>query len=69
MKGTIQEIEIKSILKNVIFMDIETTGLDSSLNDGVKHKGEIIEIGAVKVLDDKVYTYRTLIRDVYKRQD
>lgn len=62
MKGTIQEIEIKSILKNVIFMDIETTGLDSSLNDGVKHKGEIIEIGAVKVLDDKVYTYRTLIR-------
>ena len=62
MKGTIQEIEIKSILKNVVFMDIETTGLDSSLNDGVKHKGEIIEIGAVKVLDDKVYTYRTLIR-------
>ncbi|WP_294361047.1 exonuclease domain-containing protein, partial [uncultured Clostridium sp.] len=62
MKGTIQEVELKSILKNVIFMDIETTGLDSSLNDTVKHKGEIIEIGAVKVLDDKVYTYKTLIR-------
>ena len=62
MKGTIQEIEIKSILKNVIFIDIETTGLDSSLSDEAKHKGEIIEIGAVKILDNKVYTYRTLIR-------
>ncbi|AOR23528.1 helicase C-terminal domain-containing protein [Clostridium taeniosporum] len=46
---------LKSILDNVIYLDIETTGLDEKTC-------EIIEIGAVKVKDSNISTYRTLIK-------
>jgi ATP-dependent DNA helicase DinG len=47
--------ELSSILDNVIYLDIETTGLEESCS-------EIIEIGAVKVKDGVITTYETLIR-------
>ena len=47
--------ELNSILDNVIYLDIETTGLD-------ENSSEIIEIGAVKVKEGVITTYNTLIR-------
>ncbi len=46
---------IISVLNDVVFLDIEVTGLDC-LNS------EILEVGAVKVKDWKVYTYESLIK-------
>ena len=46
---------LKSILDNVIYLDIETSGLDEVCS-------EIIEIGAIKFKDNKVTTFETLIR-------
>lgn len=47
--------ELNSILNNVIYLDIETTGLDENIS-------EIIEIGAVKIKDGEISTYSTLIK-------
>lgn len=47
--------ELNSVLDNVIYLDIETTGLEESCS-------EIIEIGAVKVKDGIITTYETLIK-------
>ncbi len=47
--------ELSSILDNVIYLDIETTGLEESCS-------EILEIGAVKVKGGIITTYETLIR-------
>ncbi|WP_252225349.1 helicase C-terminal domain-containing protein [Clostridium sp. ZBS2] len=47
--------QLKSILDNVIYLDIETTGLD-------ENNCEIIEIGAVKIKNSSVTTYEVLIR-------
>ncbi|NFT08869.1 3'-5' exonuclease, partial [Clostridium botulinum] len=47
--------QLKSILDNVIYLDIETTGLD-------ENNCEIIEIGAVKIKNSNVTTYEVLIR-------
>lgn len=47
--------ELNSILDNVIYLDIETTGLDEK-------SSEIIEIGAVKIKNGIISTYETLIR-------
>ena len=49
----------ESILNNVIYLDIETTGLDEL-------SSEIIEIGAVKVKDSVITTYKTLIKPCWK---
>ena len=46
---------LNSILDNVIYLDIETTGLDENTS-------EIIEIGAVKIKNNELSTYTTLIR-------
>lgn len=45
----------KSILDNVIYLDIETTGLD-------EYNSEIIEVGALKVKNSQITKYSTLIR-------
>jgi Rad3-related DNA helicases len=47
--------ELYSILDNVVYLDIETTGLDEK-------SSEIIEIGAVKIKEGVITTYSTLIR-------
>ncbi|OPJ59721.1 exonuclease domain-containing protein [Clostridium oryzae] len=47
-------MERYSVLNNVVFLDIETTGLDAS-ND------KIIEIGAVKIKDKQVSRFSTLV--------
>ncbi|MBE6089881.1 MAG: DEAD/DEAH box helicase [Clostridium beijerinckii] len=47
--------DLISVLDNVIYLDIETTGLDETCS-------EIIEIGAVKVKDGVITTYNTLIK-------
>ncbi|MDR3595269.1 helicase C-terminal domain-containing protein [Clostridium sp.] len=46
---------LSSILDNVIYLDIETTGLDET-------SSEIIEIGAVKIKNGIITTYETLIK-------
>ncbi len=46
--------KLKSIIDNVIYLDIETSGLHENVC-------EIIEIGAVKVKGGKITTYSTLI--------
>lgn len=48
--------EFISILDNVIYLDIETTGLDP-LNS------EIIEIGAVKIKNGSIETFSTLVKN------
>lgn len=47
--------QVKSILDNVIYLDIETTGLDEVCS-------EIIEIGAIKFKNGITTKYETLIR-------
>lgn len=49
---------IISMLNNVVFLDIEISGLDY-LNS------EILEVGAVKVKDWKIDTYQSLIKNKY----
>ncbi|MGL5313142.1 MAG: helicase C-terminal domain-containing protein [Peptostreptococcaceae bacterium] len=57
MKYDIEKLseEYANVLDNIIFLDIETSGLNP-LNC------EIIEIGAIKVKDKKIETFNTLIR-------
>ncbi|OOM09097.1 helicase C-terminal domain-containing protein [Clostridium saccharobutylicum] len=47
--------QLTSILDNVIYLDIETTGIDEK-------SSEIIEIGAIKIKNGIITTYKTLIR-------
>ena len=49
------QTEVKSILDNVIYLNIETTGLDEKTS-------EIIEIGAVKIKDSIVTTLNIFIK-------
>ena len=50
---------IISVLNDVVFLDIEVSGLDC-LNS------EILEVGAVKVKDWKIYTYESLIKNKFE---
>lgn len=47
--------EVKSILDNIVYLNIETTGLDAKTS-------EIIEVGAVKVKDSVITTFNVLIK-------
>ena len=47
--------EVKSILDNVVYLNIKTTGLDEKTS-------EIIEIGAIKIKDSIITTFNTLIK-------
>lgn len=49
--------EVKSILDNVVYLNIETTGLDEKTS-------EIIEIGAVKIKESVITTFNVLIKPV-----
>jgi len=49
------QTKVKSILDNVVYLNIETTGLDEKTS-------EIIEIGAVKVKDSIITTFNILIK-------
>lgn len=48
--------EIKSIVQDVVFLDLETSGLNP-------FTAEILEIGAIKVENNKVSTFDTLIKN------
>lgn len=62
-KFTAESINVESNVKEVVFLDFETTGLDSSLNNKNKDKiPEIIEIGAIKVTPYGVHKFQTLIK-------
>ena len=53
---------IKSLIDNVVYLDIETTGLSDSLDDENMRKWErIIEIGAVKYKDGEYSEFHTLV--------
>ncbi|MBC5996338.1 exonuclease [Romboutsia ilealis] len=60
MEGITDIIKIKnniiSVLDNVVFLDIETSGLNPS-------KSEIIEIGAIKIEGTNKFTFETLIKN------
>ncbi|MVO76235.1 hypothetical protein GOD97_16020, partial [Paeniclostridium sordellii] len=46
---------MQSILKNVIYLDIITSGTNPRIS-------EIIEISAIKITDDKISKFNTLIK-------
>ncbi|RDY24661.1 exonuclease [Romboutsia maritimum] len=48
--------KIMSLLDNIIFLDIKTSGHDP-------FKSEILEIGAIKIKDEKVSIFNTLIKN------
>ncbi|ETJ40740.1 Exonuclease superfamily protein, partial [human gut metagenome] len=49
-----------SIINNVVFLDIETSGLNPA-------NSEILEIGAVKIdKDNNISTFETLIKNKHK---
>ncbi len=47
---------IKSIVQNVVFLDLETSGLNP-------FKAEILEIGAIKIDNNKATSFHTLIKN------
>ncbi|SHK81960.1 ATP-dependent DNA helicase DinG [Clostridium cavendishii DSM 21758] len=59
--NTINLNELKSYFKNVVYLDIETSGLNASLY-GNKSKSEILEIGAIKFTDGTPSVFHTFIR-------
>lgn len=48
--------EIKSIVQDVIFLDLETSGLNP-------FTAEILEIGAIKIENNKISTFHTLVKN------
>ncbi|WP_373599393.1 helicase C-terminal domain-containing protein [Paraclostridium bifermentans] len=46
---------MKSILNNVIYLNLITSGLNPN-------SSEIIEISAIKIIDDKIYKFNTLLK-------
>ena len=48
--------KIKSIVQDVVFLDLETSGLNP-------FKAEILEIGAIKIENNKATSYHTLIKN------
>lgn len=60
---TLDLSNLNSFFDNVIYLDIETSGLDSSLKDIDKSKwAEIIEIGAIKFKSGDISTFHSLIK-------
>lgn len=48
--------EIKSIVQNVVFLDLETSGLNP-------FTAEILEIGAIKIENNKITSFHTLVKN------
>ena len=48
--------EIKSIVQDVVFLDLETSGLNP-------FTAEILEIGAIKIDNNKATSFHTLIKN------
>ena len=48
--------KIKSLIDNVVFLDIETSGVDP-------FKSDILEIGAIKVKNSQIEIFNTLIKN------
>ena len=48
--------EIKSIVQDVVFLDIETSGLNP-------YTSEILEIGAIKIEDNKSTSFHTFVKN------
>ena len=48
--------EINSIVQDVVFLDIETSGLNP-------YTSEILEIGAIKIENNKLTSFHTFVRN------
>ena len=48
--------EIKSIVQNVVFLDLETSGLNP-------FTAEILELGAIKIENDKITSFHTFVKN------
>jgi ATP-dependent DNA helicase DinG len=60
---TLDLSNLNSFFDNVVYLDIETSGLDSSLKDTDKSKwAEIIEIGAIKFKNGTITIFHSLIK-------
>lgn len=61
MKNLINTIHktFKSILNDVVYLDIETTGNNYKIN-------EILEIGAIKIVNGNISTFNSLIKNKYE---
>lgn len=48
--------KIKSIVQDVVFLDLETSGLNP-------FTAEILEIGAIKIENNKITSFHTLVKN------
>ena len=50
--------KIKSIVQDVVFIDLETSGLNP-------HNSEILEIGAIKSENNKLTSFHTFVKNYF----